>query len=435
MSNYEALCILMPIGIAMTAGLLLSRFVKKLKLPAVTGYLIAGILIGPYCLGQLANLLDIPWLGYVNSESVESASILSKVALGFIAFAIGDEFRISALKKIGKQATVIGIFQALVATIVVDAALIGLYYVLPEGTISIPAAIVLGAVATATAPAATLMVVRQYKAKGKLTDILLPVVAIDDAVGLVVFAVSFGIAQSIQNGAGLSVISVLVEPLLEVILSLLLGVVLGVLFSLAEKYFKSNSKRLTLSITFVLMAVALSLYETHIGGIHIKFSSLLVCMMLGTVFCNMCDFSEEIMGKTDKWTAPLFVLFFVLSGAELEFGVFSNVMVILVGIVYILTRAVGKIVGAGISAKMTKCEPNIVKYLGITLLPQAGVALGMSLIAAESLGEIGAMVRNITLFAVLIYELVGPMLTKIALTKAGDIVPKKVINLGEEDDE
>ena len=435
MSNYEALCILMPIGIAMTAGLLLSRLVKKLKLPAVTGYLIAGILIGPYCLGQLGSLIDIPWLGYIDKEAVEGASILSKIALGFIAFAIGDEFRLSSLKKIGKQATVIGIFQALVATVLVDAVLIGLYFVLPEGTISIPAALVLGAVATATAPAATLMVVRQYKAKGRLTDILLPVVAIDDAVGLVVFAVSFGIAQSIQNGAGLSVISVLVEPLVEVVLSLALGVVLGVLFSLAEKYFKSNSKRLTLSITFVIMAVALSLYETHLFGIHIKFSSLLVCMMLGTVFCNMCDFSDEIMGKTDKWTAPLFVLFFVLSGAELEFGVFSNVMVILVGVVYILTRAAGKMLGAAISAKATKCESNIVKYLGITLLPQAGVALGMSLIAAESLGEVGAMVRNITLFAVLVYELVGPMLTKIALIKSGDIVPRKVINIGEEDDD
>ena len=426
---------LMPIAIAMTAGLLLSRLVKKLKLPAVTGYLIAGILVGPYCLGALGEMLGVEWLGFINNEAVEHNNVLSKVALGFIAFAIGDEFRISSLKKIGKQATVIGIVQAIVATIIVDACLIGLCQFLPEDVINTPSAIVLGAVATATAPAATLMVVRQYKAKGKLTDILLPVVAIDDAVGLVVFAVSFGIAQSLQSGVALSAISVLVEPLLEVILSLLLGFVLGVLFSLAEKYFKSNSKRLSLSITFVIMAVALSMYETHIGGIHIKFSSLLVCMMLGTVFCNMCDFSEEIMGKTDKWTAPLFILFFVLSGAELKFDMFGNLLVVLVGVVYILSRSAGKILGAYASAKAVKCEPGIVKYLGITLLPQAGVALGMSLIAAESLGEAGAMIRNITLFAVLIYELVGPMLTKIALTKAGDITPRKVINLGEEDDE
>ena len=431
---------LMPIGIAMTAGLLLSRLVKKLKLPAVTGYLIAGVLVGPFCLGKLATLLDISWLGFVSEHSVKSNSVLCDVALGFIAFAIGDEFRLESIKKIGKQATVIGIFQALVATVLVDAALIGIHFMFPEA-ISVEAAIVLGAVATATAPAATLMVVRQYKAKGKLTDILLPVVAIDDAVGLVVFAVSFGIAQSLHGGAGLDIVSVLVNPLLEVILSLLLGLVLGIMFSYAEKYFNSNSKRLILSITFVIMAVALSMYNRafEIGGmeIHIKFSSLLVCMMLGTVFCNMCDFSEEIMGKTDRWTAPLFLLFFVLSGAELDFQVFGSLSVIVIGFVYILVRAAGKMLGAAVSAKATKCEPKIVKYLGITLLPQAGVALGMSLIVANTAGfeSVGAIVRNITLFAVLIYELVGPMLTKIALTKAGDITPRKVINLGEEDDE
>ena len=282
---------------------------------------------------------------------------------------------------------------------------------------------------------------RQYKAKGKLTDILLPVVAIDDAVGLVVFAVSFGIAQSLNSGAGMDIASVLINPLVEVILSLALGFVMGVLFSYAEKYFNSNSKRLTLSITFVIMSVALSMYSRtfEIAGmeLHIKFSSLLVCMMLGTVFCNMCDFSEEIMGKTDKWTAPLFLLFFVLSGAELDFGVFSDYTVIIIGIIYILVRAAGKMLGAAVSARATKCEPKIVKYLGITLLPQAGVALGMSLIVANTPGfeAVGAIVRNITLFAVLVYELVGPMLTKIALTKSGDIIPRKVINLGEEDDE
>ena len=225
---------LMPIAIAMTAGLLLSRLVKKLKLPAVTGYLIAGILVGPYCLGALGEMLGVEWLGFINNEAVEHNNVLSKVALGFIAFAIGDEFRISSLKKIGKQATVIGIVQAIVATIIVDACLLALCQFLPEDVINTPSAIVLGAVATATAPAATLMVVRQYKAKGKLTDILLPVVAIDDAVGLVVFAVSFGIAQSLQSGIALSAISVLVEPLLEVVLSLLLGFVLGVLFSLVS---------------------------------------------------------------------------------------------------------------------------------------------------------------------------------------------------------
>ncbi len=432
----DTLYTLLPVGLAMTAGLLMSRLVKKLKLPAVTGYLIAGILVGPYCLGALGDLFGQDWLGFVDG-SIEHYKVLSDVALGFIAFAIGDEFRISQLKKIGKQATVIGIFQAVVATIVVDAALIGIHYLMPD-KFPIEAAIILGAVATATAPAATLMVVRQYKAKGKLTDILLPVVAIDDAVGLVVFAISLGIAKSFGSAGGMSVTSVLVEPVLEVVLSLLLGFVLGVLFSAAEKFFKSNSKRLTLSITFVLMAVAISMVKFEIGGVHIGFSSLLVCMMLGTVFCNMCDFSEEIMGKTDKWTAPLFLIFFVISGAELEFGVFKDPVIIVIGLIYILTRALGKYFGAGWSAKFMKCDDNIVKYLGITLFPQAGVALGMSAIVAvefADMGEIGVLVRNITLFAVLIYELVGPMLTKIALTKAGDIVPRTVINIGEEDDD
>ncbi len=432
----DTLYTLLPVGLAMTAGLLMSRLVKKLKLPAVTGYLIAGILVGPYCLGALGGLFHQDWLGFVDG-SIEHYKVLSDVALGFIAFAIGDEFRISQLKKIGKQATVIGIFQAVVATIVVDAALIGIHFLIPD-KFPIEAAVILGAVATATAPAATLMVVRQYKAKGKLTDILLPVVAIDDAVGLVVFAISLGVAKSFGSEGGMSITSVLVEPLLEVVCSLLLGFVLGVLFSAAEKFFKSNSKRLTLSITFVLMAVAVSMVKFEIGGVHIGFSSLLVCMMLGTVFCNMCDFSDEIMGKTDKWTAPLFLIFFVISGAELEFGVFKDPVIIIIGLIYILTRALGKYFGAGWSAKFMKCDPSIVKYLGITLFPQAGVALGMSAIVAvefANVGEIGVLVRNITLFAVLIYELVGPMLTKIALTKAGDIVPRKVINLGEEDDD
>ena len=434
---------LMPISITLVSGLLLSRLVKKLKLPAVTGYLIAGILIGPYCLGLLGDAINVSWLGFQHKgiegdiiNTVSAYTILCDVALGFIAFAIGDEFRISSLKKIGKQATVIGIFQALVATVVVDAALIGIHFLMPD-KFPIEAAIILGAVATATAPAATLMVVRQYKAKGKLTDILLPVVAIDDAVGLVVFAISLGIAKSFGSDSGISFASAIVEPALEVVCSILLGFILGVLFSLAEKYFKSNSKRLTLSITFVFVAVALSKLKFEIAGVHIGFSSLLVCMMLGTVFCNMCDFSDEIMGKTDKWTAPLFVIFFVLSGAELEFSVFKDPIIIAIGAIYILTRALGKYYGAGWSARFMKCDDNIVKYLGITLFPQAGVALGMSAIVANEFADasVGSIVRNITLFAVLVYELVGPMLTKIALTKAGDITPRTVINLGEEDDD
>ena len=413
--------ILLSLSIALLAGLLLSRAAKLLNLPAVTAYLVAGILVGPYLLGAFG----VKGLGFISAADVHSYSLLCDVALGFIAFSIGNEFRVSQLKKIGKQATVIGIFQAVVTTVIVDAALIGLHFIIPD-KLSLSAAITLGAVATATAPAATLMVVRQYKAKGPLTDILLPVVALDDAVGLVVFAISFGIARAIDIGE-VSILSVILEPLLEVVLSLALGFIMGLLFTFCERFFHSRSKRLAISVAFVLLTVALSMMKFEIKGIHIGFSSLLVCMMLGAVFCNICDFSEELMDRVDRWTAPLFVLFFVLSGAELELSVFMDLAVVLIGLVYIASRSIGKCSGAYLSAKAMKCDDNIVKYLGITLLPQAGVALGMAIKALE-LGETGHIVSNITLFAVLVYEIVGPMLTKIALTKAGDIKPEGKIS-------
>ena len=405
--------ILLSLSIALLSGLLLSRLAKKVQLPAVTAYLIAGVLIGPFVLGRIG----VAGIG-ITAEQIKGLGIISDVALGFIAFSMGNEFRLAQLKKIGKQATVIGIFQAVFTTVIVDALLISLHFIMPD-KLSLSAAIVLGAVATATAPAATLMVVRQYKAKGPLTDMLLPVVALDDAVGLVVFAISFGIAKSLSLG-DVNVLSIILEPIMEVVLSLALGCAMGLLFTFCERFFHSRSKRMAVSVTFVLMTVAISSIKFEIGGIHVGFSSLLACMMLGTVFCNICDFSEELMDRADRWTAPILILFFVISGAELELSVFADIAVVIVGVVYIISRSLGKYFGAGISSKITKCNPNIVKYLGITLLPQAGVALGMALKAAE-LGAEGAVVRNITLFAVLIYEIVGPFLTKISLTKAGDI--------------
>lgn len=408
---------LLCLSIALFAGLMLSRVAKLFKLPAVTAYLVAGILVGPYFLGSFA----VDGFGFTSMENIDAYDIIPDVALGFIAFSIGNEFRLSQLKQIGKQATIIGIFQALVACLVVDAALIGVHFIAPD-KLSLPAAITLGAVATATAPAATLMVVKQYKAKGPLTSLLLPIVALDDAVGLIVFAVSFGIAKALIVGS-VDVISIIIEPLLEVVLSLLLGALMGALFTFCEKFFHSRSKRLSMSVTFVFLTVALSMLKFEIGGVHIAFSSLLACMMLGTIFCNICDFSEELMDRVDRWTAPLLILFFVISGAELELATFKDLGIVLIGLVYILTRCVGKYFGASISAKATKCDKNIVKYLGITLFPQAGVALGMA-IKAEELGPEGSIVANITLFAVLIYELVGPFLTKIALQKAGEIKPE-----------
>lgn len=416
----ETATLLLMLGFAMFLGLLLTRVLKNFGLPAVTSYLIAGLLIGPCLIGKWG-------FGFRTFEDVENFGILSDVALGFIAFSIGNEFRLSELKQTGKQAAVVAVIQALAATVLVDVSLLAAYCIFDLGdNIGIPTCICLGAIATATAPAATLMVVNQYKAKGPLTSILLPIVALDDAVGLIIFAVSFGIAKAIYSGVAISVITVLVNPMLEVIGSILLGFIMGIIFAMIEKWFHSNTRRMGISITFVLLTVALSMVKMEIPGTEIEFgfSSLLVCMMLGTVFCNICDFSADIMDRVDKWTAPLFVVFFVLSGAELDLGVFSNLTVVAIGVIYIISRSIGKYAGASVSAKAMKCEPQICKYLGITLLPQAGVALGMSVTVAQELGSEGAIIRNIVLFAVLIYELFGPMLTKIALTKAGEIKPR-----------
>lgn len=413
---------LLAIGVAMFAGLLLSRLTSKLNLPDVTSYLVAGLLVGPLVLGRLG----VPGLGFQSFEFVEEMGLVCDAALGFIAFSIGSEFRISALRKTGRQATVIAIFQALTATVFVDVALIGLHFVLGD-KLPVSTCLILGAIATATAPAATLMVVNQYKAKGPLTDILLPIVALDDAVGLIVFAVSKGVAKALIGGS-LSLVSVLVNPLIEIVASLLLGAALGWVFSLVEKYFNSNSKRLSLAVAFVALCAGLSKLHFEFGELRIGFSSLLVCMMCGTIFCNLCDFSEEIMHKTERWTGPVYVLFFVISGAELDLRVFADLAVVGIGLMYIAARSAGKICGASVSARFMKCEKSICKYLGITLLPQAGVALGMSVTVAAEFGTEGAMMRNIVLFSVLVYELVGPMLTKMALTAAGDIRPKPTVD-------
>lgn len=408
---------LLNISVAMFAGLMLTRLGNKFRLPDVTAYLVAGVLIGPSLLGGL-NILG---LGFHSFEELETLGVISDMALGFIAFSIGNEFRLSQLRETGRQALVIGILQAVITTLIVDCALLGVHFLFPA-VLSIPAAITLGAIAAATAPAATLMVVRQYKAKGKLTDLLLPIVALDDAVGLILFAVSFGVARALGSGS-VDIYGVLVNPLLEILCSLLLGALAGFVLSKLEPIFHSNRNRVAMSISFVFLTVALSMLKLPAGKATVGFSSLLVCMMLGSVFCNLCPLSDEIMHNADRWSAPLLVLFFVISGAELELGVFARLSSVLVGLVYIVSRSLGKYFGARESSRMVGCDKKVVDYLGITLLPQAGVALGMCVTAAQLPGD-GPLIRNIVLFAVLIYELLGPVATKWALTKAGDIQPK-----------
>ena len=385
---------LLNVAFALLAGLLMTRIFSRWRLPDVTAFLVAGVLIGPFCLGRLG----ITGVGFAAYEDVAALGTISDVAMGFIAFAIGNEFRLEDLRKTGRQAFIIGIVQALVATVLVDLAMLGFHFLRPD-ILSAPAAITLGAIAAATAPAATLMVVRQYKAKGQLTSLLLPIVALGDAVGLVVFAVSFGIAKAMISGA-LSIVSVLVNPLIEIVLSLLLGMLAGAALTRLEAMFHSNRNRMSMTIAFVFLTVALAALERRVGEVVIGFSGL-----------------------------ELLAVFFVISGAELRLEVFGELTMVLIGVIYIIFRSMGKYLGAHFSAKAVGCDEKTVKYLGITLLPQAGVALGMCVSAQELGAADGLLVRNIVLFSVLIYELVGPLLTKEALTAAGEITakPKEVL--------
>ncbi len=408
--------VLLNLAVALMAGLLMTRLMKRIHLPDVTAFLVAGVIIGPFFLGRLGTVI-----GFSSYEEVAKYDVINQVAMGFIAFSIGAEFRLGQLKEIGRQAFTIGIVQSVTAAVLVDIALIIFHFLFPS-VISLPAAITLGAIASATAPAATLMVVRQFKAKGEVTNLLLPIVALDDAVGLVLFAVSFGIAKVISSGE-INIVSVILDPLIEIVCSLLLGTAAGWILTKLEALFHSNTNRNSLATAFVILTAAIATLSFEAGPVTIGFSPLLTCMMLGAVFCNICDFSDEIMKRSEKWSSPVLACFFVLSGAALRLEVFGDYMLIILGVVYIVFRSFGKYFGAKYSAKATKCSPTVIKYLGYTLLPQAGVALGMC-VTAQSLGSDGDLIRNIVLFSVLIYELTGPIITKESLKAAGEIEEK-----------
>ncbi len=393
---------LLIVALAMAAGLVLSRLMKLLNLPNVTGYLIAGVLIGPYVL----NL--------VTMEHIQGIKLITTTALGFIAFSIGGEFKIKFLKKLGKQIIVITIVQAVTTVVVVAAALL-----LIPGEHRLPRALLLGAIAAATAPAATLLVVRQYKARGPVTETLLPVTAFDDAIGLMIFSLCLALAIAFSAGEGLTVQAVVLEPLREIGLSLLVGGVAGGLLGIITRYFRSNANRLCLMLATVFACVALS--EKW------ELSSLLTCMMVGAVFANMRRDSIRILEIVDGWTPALFMLFFVFSGAELDFSILPAVGI--AGVVYIIARSLGKYFGAFAGSAMSGAEPTVKKYLGITLFPQAGVAIGMAQMVAatpELPAELSGQVVTVALFATLVYELIGPILTKIALAKAGEIAPENL---------
>jgi len=401
----EYLNITLVLGLAMAAGLLSTRLMRLLHLPNVTGYLIIGLLLGPF-VGHLFS-----------SESIEAFSIVSDIALGFIAFSIGCEFKMSSLRKIGGKVVVITIFQALSTAIVVTIALL-----IFTGDVAL--SLTLGAIATATAPAATLMVVRQYKASGPVVNTLLPVVAFDDAIGLIVFAIMLSISKVVATDSTVTINAILFSPLLEILFSLLIGAALGALLALVMRFFKSRANRLSLMICIVFLGVGLTILFDALNWYSL--SSLLLCMMIGAVFANLRSDSDLVLEGVDRWTPPLFMFFFILSGAELNLSVIISVGV--VGLIYILARSLGKYFGAFFGSLATKSEKNVRNYLGFTLLPQAGVAIGMAKVVSDQMPtEIGTRIVTVVLCSVLIFELIGPILTKIALTRAGEIVrePKK----------
>lgn len=394
--------ILLVLSFAIIAGLLASRGARALKLPNVTAFLIAGLIIGPSI------------LGLINESSVVSLNIISSVALGFIAFSIGGEFKLSNLKSIGKAPVTITVFQGLTTALFLVIGLIALGFAFPsvfgDSSHIIPQALILGAIGLATAPAATLMVVRQYKADGPVTRILLPVVAMDDALGLVVFSVLSALASSFMGGE-ITFSGMVLKPLYEIVGSLLIGSIIGFIASIASRFFASRGNNLAIAIASVFLGVGLC---EQFG-----FSSLLVCMMIGAIMVNLCRKSNIIFEQTDRFTPPLFLLFFVMSGADLNLSVLPAVGIL--GVVYIIVRVVGKCVGAMLGAVVEKCDSNIKKYLGLMLLPQAGVAIGMARLASSQFPEFGSRINAIVLAATLVYELIGPMLTKLALVKAGEI--------------
>ncbi|MCR5324640.1 MAG: cation:proton antiporter [Lachnospiraceae bacterium] len=384
--------LLIYLAIAILLSLLSSKLMKLVKLPNVTGYLIVGLIAGPYCLGLIPQ------------GTVDSLGIIPTVALGFIAFSIGTQFKISFLKKVGKTPIVIAICESLGAVIVVDLALV------LTGN-DLPFSLCLGAIAAATAPAATLMVVKQYKAKGELTDTLLAVVAIDDATALMFFGISTAIAKSIDRGGAESLLLTILKPLGEILASLALGAVIGFIYRWLVKWFTGRGNRLAATYAMVFACVGL--------GEMLGLSALLICMMLGAMLANTSRECDVIFEMTDRMTPPLFMLFFFLSGAGLDLTILPEVGA--VGIIYVLFRVVGKASGAWIGGKICHATPKTQKYLGFALVPQAGVAIGLATTAMTIVPEYGTRIRTIILCGTVIYELTGPIITKMALKKAGEI--------------
>ena len=419
------------IAALLLVALLSTRLMAVLKLPNVTGYIVTGIIMGPFLFGLFFNNFDFSTIkDGVIYNYVDTIGWVSTVALGFIAFSIGTSFKASTLKTLGKRVLVITALEALGASTLVVIALLAAHFIFPQ-YVSLELALTLSAIASATAPAATLMVIKQYRAHGPLVDTLLPVVALDDAAALILFAILFQIATAIAGGS-VSVYAIIIKPLLEILISLGVGAVLGFVISFANRFFKSRNNRLIWNIFSVFAALGFYYFFKlpWMGGFEL--SSLLTCMMAGAIYTNFVKESGRTLDIMDRFTSPVYMLFFVISGASLDLSIFFNgdgLIVALIALTYIVFRVIGKWSGAYVGASITRCEPQVKKYLGFALVPQAGVAIGLSTTAYklfsqyndEAMQRTGALILAIILTSTLIYELFGPMVAKFALKKAHEI--------------
>lgn len=382
------------VAILLFSGLIFARIFSKIHFPEVTGFLIAGIIIGPSV------------LGIISEEGVKNLEIISSVALSFIAFSIGAEMKISVLKQLGEKIILITIFEALTALLVV---LLGCLFIFKY---DLPFSLSLASIACATAPAATLMVIRQYKAKGEMVDILLPVVALDDAVCIIAFGICSSMAVSILQGGDLSIFSMFIYPIIEILESIALGLAGGFLFVLLSKKMRTDNELLSFIIAVIFMLSAVS--------DMLNLSGLLTLMSASVLIANLGATPRRYFDMVDRITPPIFMSFFVISGADLNLAGLKAVGA--VGVFYILARALGKYLGAFTAAKISGLSKKVQNYLGLTLIPQAGVAIGLSLIASREIPDPhGTMIRTIILGATIVYELVGPLLAKFSLTKTGCI--------------
>lgn len=385
---------LLSIAIILLTGLIFGKLASFVRLPNVTGYLVGGLVIGP-------SILNV-----ISEESIGSLGIVSQVALGFIALTIGLSFKFSYFKRVGWTPVVIALFEATLAVIVVQVALM-------LAGFDIGLSIMLGAIAAATAPAATVMVIKQYKAKGPVTDTLLSVVAIDDAIAIILFGFSAAFVQTLgdsSTGVAAGLLTFL-SPLIEILGAFLIGSLVAVVMKYALEYFTTRGARLSLLISGVFLITGLA------GQFGV--SELLANMAGGMVLTNISLQAQRLDEMTDYITPPIYMAFFVISGARLQIGIIPTIG--LIGIIYIVFRVIGKVSGAYIGAKVMKAPPKIQKYLGPMLIPQAGVAIGLTTVAEQLIPQHAAEITAVVLVGTLVYEFIGPVITKISLEKAGEI--------------